>query len=333
MADFRTWRNSERTWLKDVLPLDTPYNLYIETSSLCNARCVYCTQSKNPHGELMPQEIFDKIMDDSNKFPHKIKLFDLFYSGEPLCNPNFENMAAIAKRSGLSEKIGVTTNGLLLTPKRIDQMIEAGIDEIRISLQGLDAEAYKKICGVNIDFVKFYNNIRYLYKNRGKSKLRLKIPDIALKGIVDGRQKFEEMFGSVADSIFVENIIPIYDNVQYEELDEHIEGNKNNGRYGMKQLKINKVCYRPFIKMLVASNGDVTAACCNHPAKDVVFGNIQKEHLCDIWNGTKRYNFLKMQLKGKRFEHPFCKDCSIPNDVAYKEDLIDPYIDEILERF
>ncbi|MBQ7158633.1 MAG: hypothetical protein IJS09_04300, partial [Treponema sp.] len=27
MAEYRSWRNSERTWLKDVVPLDTPYNI------------------------------------------------------------------------------------------------------------------------------------------------------------------------------------------------------------------------------------------------------------------------------------------------------------------
>lgn len=38
MAEYRQWREENRTYLKDVVPLDTPYNIKVEVSSLCNAR-------------------------------------------------------------------------------------------------------------------------------------------------------------------------------------------------------------------------------------------------------------------------------------------------------
>lgn len=50
MADFRYWREENRTFLKDVIPLDTPYNIGIEASSLCNANCIYCAHSTHNHG-------------------------------------------------------------------------------------------------------------------------------------------------------------------------------------------------------------------------------------------------------------------------------------------
>lgn len=70
MAEFRQWRNENRTWLKDVVPLDTPYNLQVEVSSLCNARCVYCAHSRNDHSVYegnMTMELFWKILEDSGK--------------------------------------------------------------------------------------------------------------------------------------------------------------------------------------------------------------------------------------------------------------------------
>ena len=37
-----------------------------------------------------------------------------------------------------------------------------------------------------------------------------------------------------------------------------------------------------------------------------------------------------MQLEGKRFEHPICKKCSIPNDITTEADILDPWAKELL---
>lgn len=58
------------------------------------------------------------------------------------------------------------------------------------------------------------------------------------------------------------------------------------------------------------------------------------EHgLVELWNGIKRTGFLKMQLKGKRFEHPVCKECVLANDITNEADLLDPWVENILRRF
>ena len=57
MAEYRQWRNENRTYLKDVIPLDTPYNLKVEVSSLCNAKCVYCAYSKPDHGVFEGKDV------------------------------------------------------------------------------------------------------------------------------------------------------------------------------------------------------------------------------------------------------------------------------------
>ncbi len=76
----------------------------------------------------------------------------------------------------------------------------AGVDTIRISLQGLNSEMYKKMCGVKVRFEEFLENLHYLYEHRGNCKIRMKIADVALKDIPDGEKRFEEMFGDIADS-------------------------------------------------------------------------------------------------------------------------------------
>ncbi len=286
-AEFRQWREENRTYLKDVIPLDTPYNIMIETSSFCNAKCVYCAHSSKNHGVFegnMTMDLFKKIIDEIKKFPHKPKLVEMYMFGEPLCNPKFEEMLSLASKEQIAERLNFTTNGLLFTKERIDKILSTDIDTIRISLQGLNAEMYKKMCGVTVNFDKFIGNLTYLYEHRGKCKIRLKIADIALKGIPDGRKKFEEMFGGIADSIFVEHIIPIYSAVDYNNIDESIQENVMNGRENIEQKKINVVCHRPFYRLRIGANGDVTAACCD-TSRDIYYGNINKTGLVQIWNG------------------------------------------------
>ena len=334
MADFRYWREENRTCLKDVIPLDTPYNIGIEVSSLCNARCVYCAHSTPNHGIYegnMTMELFEKVLREIHRFPKKIKLIETYSFGEPLCNPNLEDMIAQIREEDIAERINFTTNGLLLTPKRIDALMAAQVDTIRISLQGLDAETYRKMCGVSVDFGKFLENLKYLYDHRGACKVRMKIADIALKDVPHGNEKFEELFGDKADSLFVEHILPIYADVDYTKLDRQIQDNSMNGRGNVPQHEVHKVCHRPFYRLRVTANGEVMANCCDQP-HDIRYGNINEQGLVELWNGGERMIFLKMQLKGKRFLHPVCQNCVLANDIANEADLLDPWAEEILER-
>jgi len=333
MAEYRQWREKNRNILKDVVPLDTPYNIEAEISSFCNARCIYCAHSIE-HGQYegnMAWELFERIIRDMKKFPRKVKKFNLFGFGEALCNPDFPDMAKRAKKAEVAEAVELTTNGLLITKEKADKILESGIDTIRISIQGISEETYWNICRVKIDFKQFINNLKYLYDHRGKTKIRVKIGDLSLKDIQDGRARFEECFGKIADSIYIEHILPIYKGISYEALDENIRNDTINGRMYVQQQQINKVCHRAFYRLRVRVNGDVTAMCCD-ATRDVKYGNIYERTLSELWNGSVRKEFLKMQLEGRRFLHPYCKDCVMPNDIAAMEDILDPWAEEILQK-
>ncbi len=337
MAEYKQWRNEEREYLKDVVPLETPYNVKVEVSSLCNARCVYCAHSLPDHGGIwqgnMTMELFEKVVDDLKQFPEKPKQMETYMFGEPLCNPLLPRMISCAKRERVVDRITFTTNALLMTPERIDALMETdGIDIIRISLQGLDAKSYYDTCGVRIDFDQFLNNLKYLYDHKGKCSIRMKIADLALKGIENGKEKFESLFGDKADSVFIEHILPLYDDVDYDEIDKQIKDTVMCGRENVVTNHIHKVCHRPFFRVRVAANGLVTSACCDTP-HDIIYGDINKESLYDIWNGEKHRAFLKMQLEGKRFMHPSCKGCVAANDITSEADILDPWAEEILKRF
>ncbi len=77
-------------------------------------------------------ELFAKVIEEIHRFPKKIRLIETYSFGEPLCNPNLEKMIAIIREEDIAEKINFTTNGLLFTPRRVDALMEAGVDTIRM---------------------------------------------------------------------------------------------------------------------------------------------------------------------------------------------------------
>lgn len=98
-----------------------------------------------------------------------MKLLSLTGQGEPLINRNISKMVEIAKKNDIAERIEIITNGSLLNKEVAKSLIEAGLDTIRISIQGLSAEKYKNICNYQLNFDEFINNIRYFFENKNNA--------------------------------------------------------------------------------------------------------------------------------------------------------------------
>jgi hypothetical protein len=66
--------------LEDQVPLDTPFSVHIDVSSVCNYKCSFCFQADAPSMKevglkraFMDVELFKKIVDDLHAFDGKIK--------------------------------------------------------------------------------------------------------------------------------------------------------------------------------------------------------------------------------------------------------------------
>jgi len=118
------------------------------TTLQCNFACDYCMQGD--HG-------------DHNRFAHKMsldtargvvrwveqqldavrpeKLHLTFFGGEPLLNLPVmyliaEQCHALCEARGIPQSIGITTNGLLLTPEIVDRLIPFGLRGVKVTLDG-----------------------------------------------------------------------------------------------------------------------------------------------------------------------------------------------------
>lgn len=298
----------QRVALHEKLPLSQPFSLHIYPSFYCNFKCGYCLHSLDPdvlrrkgfRRQFMDFDIYRKAVDDAAAQGWKLKAMIFAGHGEPLLHRQIAHMIAYAKEKDVTERTEIVTNGSLLTHELSDALIAAGLDRLRISLQGVSSGAYKETAGVAVDFEQFVENIRYFYHRKTSTDVYIKIIDLALSEPGD-REKFERIFQPVADTVAVEYAIPFVPEIQIERL---------SGRNKQGCAVHASTCSMPFYMLVLYPNGDVLPCCSTEVPK--VFGNITKKSLKDIWESRIRTEFLLRQLDGVQ-SMPVCCKCAVPS--------------------
>jgi MoaA/NifB/PqqE/SkfB family radical SAM enzyme len=310
----------QRTHLKDVLPLIMPLSLLVEVTRACNFKCVYCAHAAYTTADkrMLSLDLYQKALEGLEKFNKKIKSITFVGMGESMLHKDLPEMIRLSKE--YAEKVTLVTNGSLLNKKYIDELIDSGIDIIRISLQGLTAEEYKEISGFNINYEKFIENLTYLYEHKKQCKIYYKIPNFSL------RPEFKDIFGPISDDMVNIPIAPTYQNVDYDQIENIVD--KENGlraRY--------TVCPQPFYMLGIRVSGEVSP-CCETDEACISVGNINTESLFDIWHGNKLKNIRLALLKGNRDKLKHCANCVLPEFNNKSEyDDIDNYRNELINKY
>ena len=129
-------------WLRDYdNPVrDFPFWVNIEATNLCNLDCIFCSRqlATGPKG-CMSDEVLERIVEEVRQYPPAA--IRVAGWGEPFMHPGFTGMVERIKAAGIPLKI--YTNGLLLTEEMMVAFIEAGLDEIQFSMQGLTPAQYE----------------------------------------------------------------------------------------------------------------------------------------------------------------------------------------------
>lgn len=323
----------KREELYKKLPLSTPYSVHMFVSYYCNFRCNYCLHSlsdlqlekKNFQRQFMDLSLYKKAIDDIGLFGQKLKALIFAGHGEPLLHRDIALMIAYAKERNIADRVEIVTNGSLLTPALSEQLIAAGLDRLRISVQGITAEKYKSVMGRKFDFAGFIRNIAYFYQHKTHTEVYCKIIDIALDGNAE-QEKFQEIFQPIADEVAVEYAIPFVREVDYDK----VKGSFDCSKQGNAVTK-GKVCSMPFYLLAVTPNGDVVPCC----STDVplVYGNVGEICLPEIWRSEMAKGFCRMQLLGNRKQHPVCSVCSVPQFGLQQGDYLDMWAGELLEKY
>ena len=160
--------------------------LYIEPTSRCNLNCAMCfrhTWVGESTGDL-PYEVFARVLADPCLDGCATVLFGGM--GEPMVHPRLLDMVAAAKGRGC--RVELLSNGTLLTQQMSQALMDAGLDELWLSIDGLDEGEGTGGHGGQISLVRRnldkFNQLRALRAARGQGQVGLGLTYVLMKSNV-----------------------------------------------------------------------------------------------------------------------------------------------------
>ena len=157
-------------------------------------------------------------------------------------------MVRYAKQSPNVLRVDTTTNASLLTPERSLEIIDAGLDRLNISVEGVNADQYRDFSGHKMDYQKFVDNIAFFYDHKGKCEMNIKINGDILTP--EQEEEFYRTFGNITDGINVERTIEYWPKFN----DMKVDFDEEVSLLGGKSKEV-QVCPYVFYEMCINSNG------------------------------------------------------------------------------
>jgi MoaA/NifB/PqqE/SkfB family radical SAM enzyme len=324
----------DRQVLHRILPLETPLLLELHNTHICNFRCNFCVHSTSDIAvvagkpfkrEAMPWELFELMVSQCKDFPGKIKLCSIAGIGEPLAHPDIVRQVKSLKESGVFGKVQIITNASLLTPENGAALVEAGLDELKVSLQGLNSETYRRITGTNTEFDTIRRNVETFAALKSGCVLKIKIGDSMLENDND-EQRFYDMFGNICDAVGVEHIYDMWKSNGVSAR-ETVSAQKSQFGYEPREIKI---CRQRFTTFDILPDGTFCMGGCHRR-----FGfehNIREVPISEQWNSAGANKIRREKLLHGRNSDNICAVCEISQQNWHPADLLDGHEQEILRR-
>ncbi|MBI4683895.1 MAG: radical SAM protein [Nitrospirae bacterium] len=160
--------------------------LHIELTNICNFSCEFCPDSKmkRQRGMMpveMPKAILEEVRDTK-----VVKMVLFHIMGEPTLYPNLIDVVEYANNKGIDTCL--TTNGSRLDERLLDELVQAGIDRIIISLQTPDEKTFKLRGARGINFDEYVERIIRIAKrflsSEGKTRLTISFLSSPLRRLI-----------------------------------------------------------------------------------------------------------------------------------------------------
>lgn len=288
-AEYLEYR---RCWMENppaFILRDMPLDLDIEASSRCNLRCTFCDKLPNlKPGQLgtLDMALFKHIID---QFPPENPLWalKLSYRGEPLLNKQVPDMVKYAKEHGVLD-VYFNTNGMFLDEEMCERLIDAKLDRISISIDGITAEEYESArLGAKFDkLVDGLECLNALKKERGISYPKIRIQTVKFPHTdADAYRKKWEKY---ADEIAM---------IDYK--DESIRNTTLRGKWACPQL---------WQRMTIEWDGTVLG-CNNDDLRGINLGNAWERSIHDCWHDPRLEEIRRLHREGLSHEVPDCNGC------------------------
>lgn len=157
----------------------------------CNIECVFCSVGEGLHSKKAADyvveddyiaEELERLLEFKRQHENNLKM-KIFINphGEPLLYSNIVPLVGkISKLKGVGT-VSIITNGTLLSEKLIDELKDAGLTQLNISINSLNKEKSRMLSGISsYDSVRIKKLVEYAAK-----KLKVVIAPVWIKGMND----------------------------------------------------------------------------------------------------------------------------------------------------
>lgn len=294
---FREYRQHWHEYPTNFIVGNFPIHLDIESTNACNLRCPFCAVTFKNWGPYrrgyMDLSLFKRIIDEGVENGLCSVKFSL--RGEPMLHPKLCEMVRYAKEKGVID-IYFNTNATLLNERKINQLIDAGLDRISVSFEGITREIYESY-RVGASYEEVLSNVKKLRLTRDKRGLsypQIRVQTVLLPELREGSPQYVEFWQSIADE------------VAYLDARHETPGDDHRG------LVANWAC--PFLWQRMAVLWDGTLLpCLMHGISDfslMSLGNVKEVSIKEMWLSEKLSQYRELHKSAQAHKLEACDRCS-----------------------
>ncbi len=291
-----------------------PTIVQVQTLNRCNGRCVMCpysyTVAQREHC-AMSEERYRKIVKEIASWPVH-GLLVLNFQNEPFFDERIEQFISIAREQlGRTWLIEITTNGILLTPSRIDSLLKQPPDVLNVSLNAYSKQAYERIMPA-FSWKVIQSNLTYLV-NKKSANMKLYLRYVRQADNIYEYKEFKKHWNHRGVPIFAYEFNDRAGTVRfYERL--------SSGVVSSVRRILRKRVARIFFKTcpLVYCQANITAEgkyilCCNDYQNISCMGDVNTRDISSIFNREK-YQQIRQALSKGRHTMTVCDHCKFHHD-------------------
>lgn len=285
-----------------------PKSVKIELTSKCNFHCGFCSHHLGQKQFAdMDRDFYKRIIKDMRD--SGVEELGLFYIGESFICDWLPEAVAQAKDVGFPY-VFLTTNGSLATATRVREVMEAGLDSLKFSLNNADQWQFRQVTGMAPSmFETIKNNVKQAWHIRENGGFKTKLYASSIK--YDGSQQ------SIMQA-FVDEIKPY--------VDEHYwlpllsfgdQATKSETKMGLKAVVGNPgrletmrpplPCWAVFREGHISHEGYLSA-CCFDSSNSWIMADLNKVGFMEGWNSEKFQALRKAHLSRNVRNTP-CAGC------------------------
>lgn len=261
----------------------------IETSTVCNYSCVFCPHSSpdfTRKKQIMNMDLFKDII---SKLPKQINTITLSGMGEVCTDPGTIDKIKYCKEKGYT--VNMLSNGSLLTSIMLHQIVEAGLDSLRLSIHAIDPIKYENITGATTnEYINAINTVDILSGFRNGMELivtcdMIEVDEDIIKNI---RNWFEKKV----------DLLEIWKTHNWSDWGNYRKGSTHK-----------TTCGRPFNGPLqIQVDGTINMCCFDYDGK-LTIGDLKTQTVDEVFSGEEYKNILSFHSGEFDYEPLLCEYC------------------------